>query len=100
MYIARLFPLLRGLPAPDTPLAHDAFDFALEVHSPALANHSVRTYLFARLTADQRGLRPDTDYDDEVLFLACVLHDVGLTEDLAEGTTAFRERREAAFKGR
>ena len=27
-------------------------------------------------------------------------HDVGQTEDLAEGTTAFRERREAQFKGR
>ena len=27
-------------------------------------------------------------------------HDVGLTEDLAEGTTAFRERRDADFKGR
>jgi len=26
--------------------------------------------------------------------------DVGLTEDLAEGTTAFKERRNAAFKGR
>ena len=26
--------------------------------------------------------------------------DVGLTEDLAEGTTAFKERRDAAFKGR
>lgn len=27
-------------------------------------------------------------------------HDVGLTEDLEEGTTAFRERRDADFKGR
>jgi hypothetical protein len=27
-------------------------------------------------------------------------HDVGLTEDLAEGTTAFRERRDVQFKGR
>jgi enoyl-CoA hydratase/carnithine racemase len=27
-------------------------------------------------------------------------HDVGLTEDLAEGTTAFRERRDADFRGR
>jgi len=27
-------------------------------------------------------------------------HDVGLTQDLAEGTTAFRERREARFEGR
>jgi len=28
------------------------------------------------------------------------IHDVGLTEDLAEGTAAFRERREAVFRGR
>ena len=27
-------------------------------------------------------------------------HDVGLTEDLAEGTTAFREKRQAQFRGR
>ena len=27
-------------------------------------------------------------------------HDIGQTEDLQEGTTAFRERRPAQFKGR
>ena len=27
-------------------------------------------------------------------------HDLGQSEDLAEGTTAFRERRDAQFKGR
>lgn len=38
---------------------------------------------------------------DEALRLESrSFHDVGLTEDLAEGTTAFRERREAQFKGR
>ena len=38
---------------------------------------------------------------DEALRLeSASFHDVGLTEDLAEGTTAFRERREARFKGR
>lgn len=38
---------------------------------------------------------------DEALRLESrSFHDVGLTEDLIEGTTAFRERREAAFKGR
>lgn len=38
---------------------------------------------------------------DEALRLESrSFYDVGLTEDLAEGTTAFRERREARFKGR
>ena len=38
---------------------------------------------------------------DEALRLeSSSFHDVGQTEDLAEGTTAFRERRPAAFKGR
>jgi len=27
-------------------------------------------------------------------------YDVGLTEDLAEGTTSFKEKRNAEFKGR
>jgi enoyl-CoA hydratase/carnithine racemase len=38
---------------------------------------------------------------DEALRLESrSFYDVGFTEDLAEGTTAFRERREASFKGR
>ena len=37
---------------------------------------------------------------DEALRLESrSFHDVGLTDDLAEGTTAFRERRDAHFKG-
>jgi enoyl-CoA hydratase/carnithine racemase len=38
---------------------------------------------------------------DEALRLESrSFHDIGLTEDLAEGTTAFRERRDADFRGR
>lgn len=38
---------------------------------------------------------------DEALRLESgSFHDLGLTEDLAEGTTAFRERRQANFRGR
>lgn len=38
---------------------------------------------------------------DEALRLESgSFHDLGLTEDLAEGTTAYRERRQANFKGR
>ncbi len=65
---------------PDTDLARKAHALAFEIETPALANHSVRGYVFARALADARNLVPGSDYDDEVLFLACVLHDVGLTE--------------------
>ena len=38
---------------------------------------------------------------DEALRLeSSSFHDLGSSEDLAEGTTAFREKREARFKGR
>jgi len=40
------------------------------------------------------------DMDDALRLESRSFHDVGLTEDLAEGTTAFRERRDAVFKGR
>ncbi len=45
-----------------------------------IRNHSVRSFVFARLTADHRGLRPGRDYDVDLLFCACALHDIGLAE--------------------
>ncbi|MFB4307616.1 HD domain-containing protein [Actinomadura sp. GTD37] len=65
---------------PDTGLTRKAYDLVFAAGSAALANHSVRTYLFGRALGEARGLRPGADYDDEVLFLASVLHDMGLTE--------------------
>lgn len=61
---------------PDTDIARKAYDLVFAEETPALANHSVRGYLFARALAEADG----TPYDDEVLFLSCVLHDMGLTE--------------------
>ncbi|MEV5320938.1 HD domain-containing protein [Streptomyces sp. NPDC052687] len=66
-------------PLPDTPLARRALDLVRETESTATANHSVRSALFARLRADHQGAEPGRDYDPELLFLACVLHDIGLT---------------------
>ena len=54
--------------------------FVLANESPAIANHSFRSYLFARLLARHKGMRPDHDFGDELLYLVCVLHDLGLTE--------------------
>ncbi|MFD1149298.1 HD domain-containing protein [Saccharothrix hoggarensis] len=73
---------------PGTDLARAAYRLAEESEEAYLFNHSVRTYLFARGIGHDQGLRPDEDYDDELLFLGCVLHDLGLTED-GEGGQRF-----------
>jgi hypothetical protein len=63
-----------------TPAAQAAFALAAE-HSPAhLLNHCVRSFFYARAIAAARGLVAGTHYDEETLFLATVLHDIGLTE--------------------
>jgi hypothetical protein len=66
------------LPAlPDSAAAHAALDLVRANESAAIANHSVRAFLFATLIADHRGV---TDFDPSLLFFSCVLHDIGLSE--------------------
>lgn len=48
----------------------------------------MRSYLFARELATARELRPGADYDDELVFLSCILHDLGAT-DHANGDQRF-----------
>jgi len=62
---------------PNTPAALAALHRVHRLESPAIANHSIRSYLFGTLLAQHRGV---TDFDPLLLFFACVLHDVGLTE--------------------
>jgi hypothetical protein len=74
-------PTITGVPPiPDTPITRRALALVRETESTATANHSVRSALFARLRADHQGVVPGRDYDPDLLFLACVLHDIGLTE--------------------
>ncbi|MFI9724260.1 HD domain-containing protein [Streptomyces sp. NPDC052396] len=65
---------------PDTDLARQALSYARQLEPGFIFRHSVRSYLFARSLAEHRGLKPGTDYDDELVFLGCVLHDLGLSE--------------------
>lgn len=69
----------RDLPFPRTDLALEAMRFARRVEEPAIFNHSMRAYLYGRFLGERRGLLPGRDYDDELLFLGCVLHDTGLS---------------------
>jgi hypothetical protein len=65
---------------PNSDIACAAKQFAFDVSPAFVAHHSVRSYLFARELAAAKGLQPDVDYDDELVFLSCILHDLGATE--------------------
>jgi hypothetical protein len=65
---------------PDSDICSAASDLAADASPVFLYNHCVRSYLFGRELAAAQNLRSGTDYDDETLFLACILHDLGITE--------------------
>jgi HD domain len=69
---------------PGDPLAVRAVEFASAHEHPALVNHSVRTYLHAVFAARGLGM----DYPADLLFLACILHDIG-TSDAYDGAQRF-----------
>ncbi|MBF6397458.1 DUF4440 domain-containing protein [Nocardia cyriacigeorgica] len=65
---------------PETDLAIESFRFAEKAEQEFIFHHSLRAYIYGKVAADQRGLKAGRDYDDELLFVCCVLHDLGLTE--------------------
>jgi hypothetical protein len=71
----RLEPVLD--PAPDSVLTRAAQDEAERRLSPALLNHSYRTFFFAAAL----GRLEDVPVDAELLFAAAMLHDTGLPSD-------------------
>ena len=77
-----------GLDLPGNELTKAAQHFVAEVSPELVYNHSVRSYLFARAVAHAQGLDPGSDYDDELVFLSCLLHDLGAT-DAANGDQRF-----------
>jgi hypothetical protein len=62
------------MPIPDTALARDARDLIAEVAEPFLVNHSVRAYAWAAALAEHDGRA----FDVEILYVAALLHDIGL----------------------
>jgi hypothetical protein len=66
-----------GIRIPDTRLARAAADLARSVSPETLYNHCLRTYLFAALSYERTGVR----YDEELVFVASALHDLGLVDD-------------------
>ena len=67
--------IVAGVRFVNSEVARAATRLARSVSPPYLFNHVVRTFLFGSLIGRAMGQK----YDEEVLFLACVLHDLGLT---------------------
>ncbi|MBO3752973.1 HD domain-containing protein [Streptosporangiaceae bacterium NEAU-GS5] len=72
---------------PETPAAAAALSVATRFYSPALLNHCVRSYLWGVTYGTAHGIV----FDDELYYVAALLHDIGLTEPFDSHTMPFEE---------
>jgi hypothetical protein len=80
MDISSLLPT----PSPATTAAHEVL---VHYSSPALVNHCERSYLWSASLGELEGVR----YDAELLYVASMLHDLGLVRAFDNHFTAFEE---------
>ena len=73
---------------PAGPLADASLAIARASESRPILDHSIRSFLFARLLAAEEGCLQDAGYDEDLLFAATVMHDLGLGEH-ASGAARF-----------
>ena len=69
-------PAVDDILPPDSAITREAIELSRQICEPFLFNHCMRSYFWARLL-DRDG-RP---FDDEALFTALLLHDLGLGMD-------------------
>jgi hypothetical protein len=72
---------------PSTPAAAAAVSVATRFYSPTLFNHCARSYLWGASYAAAH----DITFDDELYFVAAMLHDVALTDAFDSHRVAFEE---------
>src|SRR2546421_10059721 len=63
---------------PTGALADASLAIARSSVNRSIVDHSIRSFLFARLLAEEEGSLHDADYDEDLLFAATVMHDLGL----------------------
>jgi hypothetical protein len=76
---------IAGIVIPDTPLVRDATEFIRDAEDDLLFDHSRRVFLFGALAGRHRGLQPDL----ELLYVAAMFHDLGLTRRYRTSTVRF-----------
>jgi predicted HD phosphohydrolase len=79
---------------PDSRLARQAEDLVTAVAPSFLTNHSFRSHFFAVALAD----RDDVRFDTELLYVAALLHDIGLVEEFDTGKCFEEDGADAAAR--
>jgi hypothetical protein len=64
-----------GMKIPDSKLARDVMQFIRDTEDDLLFFHSSRVFLWGSLTGTQKNLK----FDPELLYVAAMFHDIGLT---------------------
>jgi hypothetical protein len=78
---------LDELTVPDTAAASAAREISAELQSAAMHHHCVRSYLWAAALASSSG----PAVDDELLYVAAMLHDLGLHPSFDSHSVAFEQ---------
>ncbi|MFF1573647.1 HD domain-containing protein [Leifsonia sp. NPDC058292] len=73
------------IPTPDTAAARAALEIATEYYSESLLNHCQRAWLWSVGFATEES----REFDAELLYVAALLHDIGLVEEFDNHTLAF-----------
>ena len=67
---------------PQTPISQAAFKHAAALLAPSILSHSMRVYLYAKALADHTQSVYATDAAKrDLLFTACLFHDIGTTDE-------------------
>ena len=76
---------LADIPVPSSPVAERAAEAAAVYCSPSLVNHNHRSYLWSAAL----GVHERLGFDAELLYVAAMLHDLGLVADFDNATLGF-----------
>ena len=79
--------ILDSIRFPQTATATAALSVATRFCTPPLLNHCVRSYLWGAMYASRHGIT----FDDELLYVSAMLHDIGLTDVFDSHRVAFEE---------
>jgi hypothetical protein len=76
---------ISGVMIPDSRVAREATELVHDTESTLLFNHSTRVYYFASLAGKRRELK----FDSELLYIAAMFHDLGLTSPYSSKSDRF-----------